>query len=261
MSSEDIARFSKLERYCAFVGQPRSGHSVLGALINAHRNALVSHNLDALEHVRAGIEPDALFLLILERDRWLANQNREIGGYSYDVPGLWGGHHEELRVIGDKRAGATSRHLMQEPELLRELPAKVGLPVSVIHHVRNPWDNIASIAAREGIARGRSLPELADYYFSLLEAAERGLDAVGPDVRILRSHHEDLIREPKTELIRVFELLELAVDTPFIGACARFVHAAPRPTRYRTDWPAGLIESVANRARGFAFLDRYAFDT
>lgn len=258
--ARNLSRFSKLERYCAFVGQPRSGHSVLGALINAHRNALVSHNLDALDYLRAGVAPDDLFSLILERDRWLADQDREIGGYSYDVPGLWTGYVEELRVIGDKRAGATSRHLMEDPTLLRDLPARVGLPVSVIHHVRNPWDNIASIAAREGIARGRSLPELADYYFSLLDAAQRGIAAVGSETRVLRTYHEDLIREPKAELRGVFALLDLPVGAAFLDDAARFLHAKPRPTRHAADWPAGLVDSIAERAQAYEFLDRYSFD-
>ncbi len=257
----DLERFENLQMFCVFVGQSRSGHSVVGTLINAHRHAVVSHNLDALDYLSAGAGREELFLLILERDLWLADRNREIGGYSYDVPGLSLGDHRAIHVIGDKRAGATSRHLASHPEMLRTLAATVKLPVCAIHHVRNPWDNISSIWTAQTLGKERTLAEAIDHYFEMLAGAVGGLAAVQDDVRQIRTFHEDLIGDPKRLLTSVFQALELPLDDQFLNTGAAFVHPEARRTRNDAPWTPDLIEHVADRARSFDFLDRYTFES
>jgi len=253
----DPVRFKAVERFCLFVGQPRSGHSVLGTLINAHRNAVISHNLDALAELLRGAGRDELFERILERDRSFAAEGRKMGRYSYAVPGQWLGHHDEIRVIGDKRAGATSRHLAGQPRLLRELPAAIGLPVVVIHHVRNPWDNIASIWQWEHTRRGRDLPEVAEAYFARTQAAVRGIAEAGAGVRLLRSFHEELIRDPRAQMRGLLEGLDLVADDSFLDACEGFVERESRPTRLEIRWPDGLVARVAEHAQRCDFLAHY----
>jgi hypothetical protein len=255
------SRFAGIERFCLFVGHPRSGHSVLGTLLNAHRHAVVGHNLDALEHLLAGVGRSELFERILERDRSFAAEGRVMGRHSYAVPGQWHGHHDEIRVIGDKRAGATSRHLGRRPTLLRELPAVLGLPVVVIHHVRNPWDNVASIWQWEHTRQGRDLPEVAEAYFERSDAAARGLAEAASEVRVLRTFHEDLIRDPESQMRRLLDGLRLPFDESFLGACDRFVHREPRQSRFDVPWPEGLAARIAEHAQRCDFLARYRFDS
>ena len=52
---QGIGLFDRVRRFCLFVGQSRSGHGVLGALLNARQQAVVSHNLDALDYLAAGV--------------------------------------------------------------------------------------------------------------------------------------------------------------------------------------------------------------
>ncbi len=40
--------FADLERFWSFIGYPRSGHSLIGSLINAHPDVVVCHELDTL---------------------------------------------------------------------------------------------------------------------------------------------------------------------------------------------------------------------
>ena len=46
--------FDDVRGFVIFVGQPRTGHSLVGALLDAHPNALIAHELDALKYVAAG---------------------------------------------------------------------------------------------------------------------------------------------------------------------------------------------------------------
>jgi hypothetical protein len=41
------ADFAAVEAFLLFVGYPRRGHSIVGACLNANRDAVVSHELDA----------------------------------------------------------------------------------------------------------------------------------------------------------------------------------------------------------------------
>ena len=50
--------FAGIGSFLMFVGHPRSGHSLVGALIDAHPNAVVAHELDALKYVEAGFGRD-----------------------------------------------------------------------------------------------------------------------------------------------------------------------------------------------------------
>ena len=62
--SEELAA---VERFLLFVGYPRSGHSIVGALLNAHRDAVVAHELDAPPLIVGGCSRDELFSRILAR--------------------------------------------------------------------------------------------------------------------------------------------------------------------------------------------------
>ncbi len=42
--------FRSVETYCMFIGNPKSGHSLVGFLLNAHNNAVISHELNALAY-------------------------------------------------------------------------------------------------------------------------------------------------------------------------------------------------------------------
>ena len=46
--------FETIQLYCMFVGYPRSGHSLVGTLLDAHPDIVIAHELDALRHIRAG---------------------------------------------------------------------------------------------------------------------------------------------------------------------------------------------------------------
>jgi len=45
------ADFSKLRNFVLFVGYPRSGHSLVGSLIDAHPHAIIAHEVKTLANV------------------------------------------------------------------------------------------------------------------------------------------------------------------------------------------------------------------
>ena len=94
---------ASVRAFLVFVGHPRSGHSLVGSLLDAHPRMVVSHELDVLKYVAAGYRRDQLLTLVLEHARVNVAAGRTSWGYSYAVPGQWQGRYRDLAVVGDKR--------------------------------------------------------------------------------------------------------------------------------------------------------------
>jgi hypothetical protein len=248
------ARFDEVQRFCLFLGYPRSGHSLVGALLNAHRQAVISHELDAPALILAGCDRDTLYSRILARAASFdARGNRS--NYDYQVPDQWQGRFESLRVIGDKRGGAMTRALGANPDLLARTRKLVGVPVRLVHVVRNPFDNIAAIS----LWHGMTLEESADYYFMhcrITAAVEELADPETAQTVV----HEEMIGSPVLVLRRLGALLGLDMDPDYLESCRRVVFPAPTYTRRKVSWPATLVADVARRAERFAFLAGYEFE-
>jgi hypothetical protein len=248
--------FASVETVALFVGYRRSGHSLVGALLDAHPDVAMAHGLDVLHHVRYGFRREQIFQLILENVRERAAEGRIVTGYSYAVPGGWQGRHRRLRVIGSTRGGATARTLAERPELAGRVAERLGAPVRWIHVVRNPYDNISTLALR---GRRTDLPSAIADYFRLVAGAERLRAAVGADT-ILDLRSEDLVADPSATLRRLAGWLGLDAPDDWVRACAAIVFDSPHRTRHDAPWTPALIEQVAKESERHPFLAGYRFD-
>ncbi|MGQ0745132.1 MAG: sulfotransferase family protein [Acidimicrobiales bacterium] len=252
----DHHRFGAVEAYCLFVGHARSGSTLVGSLLSAHPQAVIAHELDTLRFVQWRYTRAQLFHLVLRRDAEFSARGRRHGdnGYDYSVAGSWQGEHTDLRVLGDKKAGATTRKLGDNPELLARLRKTVRVPLRLIHVTRNPYDNIASVARH-----GRTLAESADRYFARCATLATISKHASPGELIV-AHHEDLIAKPHATLGGLARFLGLDADSSWARSCAGSINPSPNRRRHQVDWPDRLVESIAERMRAFDFLGGYAFD-
>lgn len=248
--------FGDVERYCMFIGYPRSGHSLVGALIDAHPHALVGHEQDALRYVEAGYSRSRLFNLLLANTQVFAAVGRRWrGGFSYHVPHQWQGRFERIRVIGDKKGGQSTRRLAANPGLLDALRSTVGVDLALIHVVRNPFDNITTLSLKHG----RDLSDSIRFYFSLCETVARVKDR--SDTRsVLELRHEDIVRAPEATLIELCGFLGLSAPEAYVRDCAALLHEAPHRSRHRLAWRPELIDQVAREIERYPFLEGYAYD-
>jgi hypothetical protein len=107
----------------------------------------------------------------------------------------------------------------------------VGVPIRVLHYVRDPLDNITTIARRGKL----SLPMAIDDYFRFAQGASLGLAGLGADEQ-LTCYHEDFVADPRAELSRVVRFLGLTADDAFLERCASRVFARPRKTADTVEW-------------------------
>jgi Sulfotransferase family len=248
------ADFDRVAAFLLFVGYPRSGHSLLGAMLNAHHHAVVSHELDAPALVLRGCSRDALYARILARARGF-DRHDNTSNYRYQIPNQWQGRFTELRLIGDKRGGAATRHLAAHPDLLERVRALVRVPLRLVHVVRSPLDNIAAISLWHGL----SLHDSADFYFRHW-ATTMALDAACAPGEVLALRHESVIRDPRGELARLGGFLGLERDPAWLDDCAGIVFRRSTLTRGRVAFDRELARDIERRARDLPLLAGYSFD-
>ena len=196
--------FRDVETICLFIGYPRSGHTLIGSLLDAHPNAVIAHELDFLRFVYAHFFRRQLYALLLENSRKAADQGAFWSGYSYAVPGQWQGRLQRIKVIGDKHGEATTVRLHLSPWLLDRLACVVGRRIKMLHVIRNPFDNIATIARKNHtinsqVLKGRNdtLQDSIDYYFTLCDTVAGVQQQRGKDVLDVR--HESFVVSPQAE--------------------------------------------------------------
>jgi hypothetical protein len=246
--------FRDLETFCMFIGYPRSGHTLIGSLLDAHPNAVIADELNALRFVEAGFCKKQLFYLLLRNARRAAAAGRERTGYHYRVPGQWQGRFERLRVIGDKMGGSTALRLKARPSLLESLPSLLQVQTKYIHVLRNPYDVISTLHLRQRTP----LLQAVDHFFQRCEAVAYIKERVPEHVIELR--HEAFIADPEAALRNLCSFIGLGGDDVYYDACASIVFRSPHQSRREIDWPSGLIETIARKSSPFHFLDGYSYD-
>ena len=243
--------FDGVRNFCLFIGYPRSGHSLVGAMLNAHRHAVISHELDASQLILAGCSRNDMYARILARAAWF-NLRGNRSNYRYQIPNRWQGRFESLRVIGDKRGGTAALSVAANPDLLDRLRALIGVPLRLVHVVRNPYDNIAAIARWHRL----TLDESIAFYFSHFQTTGN-LDALSDPAHVHTIYHEELVRAPEVTLANLCTFLGLTHDAQYLAECSSVVFARPTQPSRRTDWTSAQLAEVERRARHFPFLAQY----
>ena len=256
--------FADVEAYCMFVGYPKSGHSLLGSLLDAHPEAIIAHEQDALRYLRVGFGKMQLFHLLLENSRRYAEAGRDWNVYSYRVPGQWQGRFRKLRVIGDKKGGLSTLRLDEDPGLQHKLRKTAGVPVKYVHVVRNPYDNISTML-RDGVfdwrsgGRGRNLKRSIEDYFSLCEAMRRFKERTDSS-DVFEVRHEEIVEDSERELRRLCAFLNLEAPEDYLRDCSRMVFRSPSRSRSKVEWSPEDVEDVRRRSERFDFLRGYSYE-
>lgn len=249
-----------MERFSLFVGYPRSGHSLIGSLLNAHPDAVISHELNVLTLVRRGYLRAQLFDRILARDRRRARRGGDISRYDYEVPGQWQGRVRVLRVLGDKKGCGTTRLLRRRPGLLTVLETRIQCPVKLIHVVRNPFDNVATMVRREASKGRPATPARSLSGYRRLCETNATVLATAPPGSTCTIRLEDLIADPPAALAELCAFLELGAPPDYLRDCSSIVFSSPRRTRGQIEWAPADVEAVNELIAAHPFLSGYGFD-
>jgi hypothetical protein len=172
------------------------------------------------------------------------------------VPGQWQGGFSQLQVIGDKKGGMTTRRMGRNHRIIDTVAQTVGVPVKYVHMVRNPFDNITTMALRTN----STLEAETRHYFELCRINRNIAETVGAQ-NLLELRHEELIHDPGKVLTALTGFLGVPSTGQYLRACSAIVSKKPSITRKKLQWPRDLIDRVHKEIADFEFLSHYTFDS
>ena len=151
---------SGVKKFVFFVGYPRSGHSIVGSILDAHPHIVISHEFMLMDRESIFSEPPTqnwtsdLFNVLYQHSYMdsfvgIRNKYRTEKGYALNIEGLWQGRYDGfVDVIGDKSGGGTSARFLYDQLSFeynyRQLVARLPVPIKVVHVMRNPYDMIST---------------------------------------------------------------------------------------------------------------------
>jgi len=243
-----------MRHYALFIGYPRSGHTVVAALLDAHPRMLFANGLDVAAYISNGFTAAQVAGLSIWNSMRFTRSGRRSNGFSYTVPNGSHGRWEALEVIGDKSGDLLSSRLTREPGLIVDLLIEFGAKARFIHVIRNPFDCIATIAARGRIG----LLQATEQFFSLCEANRIARDVV-PAGAWQDVYLETLIEHPRPVLASLCAFLGQGAGEAYLDACAELVFSSPRRSRDGVTWPTDLAAEIVQHMQSFPWLREYGF--
>jgi hypothetical protein len=247
--------FRDIRTYCIFIGYPRTGHSLIGSLLDAHPRMIIAHEMDALIFLQHGFSRNQVFHLLLENSKKMAAAGRGHSGYSYEVPNQWQGRFEKLEVLGDKTGAQTAMGFYHDPGLLNVLRSKIDKELKFVHVIRNPYDILATMTRR---SRRKTLDRNIDNLFKLcfsIAALKKHL----PPEQIFDLRFESFVDAPKVHLEQLCSFLGVEADHRYLKDCASIVFKSPKKSRFDIQWNRQSILKVRDRMEAFSFLAGYTY--
>ena len=269
-----------IETFLFFIGWPRSGHSIIGSMLDAHPNVIIAHEYTIFSRLIEDEENQlsnrsTLFNRLYKNSYKMANigsrtSSRNKKGYTLSMEGTWQGRFTNLKVIGDKSGGRTTkmygRNHQQIKELYQQLKATVKVPVKVVQVIR--------LIATQTLYMGCPIPitkinATATHRYTNFRILRRAITTLLKDSRALNNmvhdiglsplqvHSEDLIAQPVETISNICQFLNLDCSKEYLQMCAEKTFTKSSASRYLVTWDLSDVSALKQSIMKFPFFQRY----
>ncbi len=190
-----------------FVGHAHSGHSIIGSILDCHQHVVLANEVNIVkatsEHRLSARQIEAV---LLHESRTSADNKWLNSAYQYDIEhSLQGSAKKEPRVIGDKKAGGTTRILRRDPWLLDYLLSEYGKRLKFIFVQRNPLDVVAAYSyyMKQPICQFH-----VDRYIENFQTVEHVKNTVAAE-QFIQVSQDAFVNAPVEQVTTVFNFLNL----------------------------------------------------
>jgi hypothetical protein len=234
--------------FVAFCGTGQSGSTVASALLDGHPNARIAFEQMPFKlwYAKHWSKEQIMQKMLTY------GQGRHRQRFALPGSGSWldRENQESLLVIGDKHGGDIRRLLADRttdvgPSVVDEFSEFIGLPVKIIHTIRNPYDVVPAWVDKQKAIK--TCPDLEKRFD---RGIRRSLSLYKTMQPILDRHphfelyNDDLIKDPRGTLTKLCEYLELPVVEPWLTTAAGIVFTEPHNRKDNREWGPGHKEKI-----------------
>lgn len=272
-----------VEKFIFFIGYARSGHSIIGSILDAHPNVVIAHEYSLFHQWLTMSEQqknrDNLYSILYDNScynshKGVRRHNALKKGYTLHINGSWQGRFQDnIVIIGDKSGGMTTKtykiHHKEMARVYNEILTTVQVPIIAIHVVRNPFDNIATMLlfnnhiSKKDVSTERPYSNLnglsfqINSYFKQVESVVKMIDEL--NLNVIEIHNSDLIKNPKHTIRKLCQQLELKCSKQYIDTCSSTIFKHKSRSRFLVNWTPNMIDLVRIKTKSHHFLKDYSF--
>ena len=174
-------------------------------------------------------------------------------------------------MLGDKKGGKATKFFSTMQKVTNEVLDKINLPIKLVHMVRNPYDNIATMtlrslkirtqdahAAKSKINNTKAMNYNVQLYLGAVKRNHELIKRFGS--RLLTLHSEDVIANPKEQIKKLCEFFDVTCTEDYLIDCASIIYKSTSQSRRTVVWRNADKQRVEKALRFYPFLKRYTFD-
>lgn len=249
-----------MNNWITFCGDSYSGSTIVVAIIDSHPNVRLTYEQRYLRRYHwDGWSKDKILQHLLT-----GGQGRRIRSVALPGSGPWTTreNQESLLAIGDKYGHdpyLLSRKHVEGIDGLDKFSAFIELPIKIVHTIRNPYDNIAAyIDNRKQIIEVPNDEERCEQMINNYEKLYEIFDLILNRYSHFNLHNDSLIKDPRGELIRLCEYLEIPVVEPWLTTAVAAVFTKPRTRKDNREWLPGIKKEIEVRLiNKYSYFNRY----
>ena len=152
--------------------------------------------------------------------------------------------------------------------LYQDLQNTVQMPIHVIHVVRNPYENIAtmllynehqkfSVNETHKYEDEEGLDNQINSYFHQVRSVVEMIDEL--KLQVTEVHSKEFIANPKATLRRLCLTLHIDCSGEYLHTCAERTFASESRSQSLVKWTPSLIDKVHHNMQKYKHLQRYSF--
>jgi hypothetical protein len=258
---DDKMKTDTVKYFLMFMGYPRSGHTLVASILNAHPRVVCSNQLFIIQNAE-------------KRNLEGLLQNIENGstdGYWKPEVKIAKAPKQDLYVVGDKTGHRTVEYLINNPEQLDHLKSIVPWPMKWIHICRNPFDCLATWTEKNLANKKRKGDVHANVRIEFNQAFEK-FKALNEKIaqlkkteKVLTLVHEKVVTNKDKTLEQLTNFFELDnKNTPIYknwrNRVVKTLWKQPRITRHKIKWNNEMRNKVNNYTiRKYPWLKGYYY--
>lgn len=279
--------FGSVKRFVMFFASGRSGHTWLGAILDAAPNAMIANQRntwhDYFEDDRYKSRED--LYSVLAYNSYHCGTSGWLQVYDYSIPGLWQGgidssKNAQLEVIGDKAGNGSMRYVKQwieevtgedfdfvfgdydnYPELVPHVNSRFNEFLSVIRdeprfivNLRHPGSIVATLISRHHKGSHELYDEEADWVLTCIRTSLWAMEHIGKKEQWHLVPTEEFAMNTEEELAKLCDFVGLSCPKLMIDTVVEQTHHTVHDTWRNLNWDKEHLDSY-NR-----FIRKYLSD-